>query len=176
MSDGKFSLAPLRSFSDFHGDSSCYSWPHSSDSQRLQSRIVKNLLYYQTNYILWSIVLLTFFWIKFPYSVSVGCLAFIGSVIAIGYLGAHAQQGSKQKTRGWAVILAAIGFLFIILYCLGAILVFFLAVGSPCLSVLLHASVRKRNFKNKLANKVETLGFKSTPAGVLLHALGMMDN
>ncbi|KAJ4931926.1 hypothetical protein JOQ06_010362 [Pogonophryne albipinna] len=38
--------------------------------------------------------------------------------------------------------------------------------------VLVHASVRLRSLKNKLENKLESIGLKRTPMGILLEALG----
>lgn len=38
--------------------------------------------------------------------------------------------------------------------------------------VLVHASMRLRNLKNKLENKLERIGLKRTPMGLLLEALG----
>lgn len=38
--------------------------------------------------------------------------------------------------------------------------------------VLVHASVRLRSLKNKLENKLESIGLKRTPMGLLLEALG----
>lgn len=42
--------------------------------------------------------------------------------------------------------------------------------------VLIHASFRMRNLKNKMQNKVEAVGFKKTPMGVLLKALSQETN
>lgn len=39
--------------------------------------------------------------------------------------------------------------------------------------IFLHASMRLRNLKNKLTNKVESLGLKRTPMGIILEALGL---
>lgn len=39
--------------------------------------------------------------------------------------------------------------------------------------VVLHASLRLRNVKNKIASKVEYIGILRTPMGLLLEALGM---
>jgi len=39
--------------------------------------------------------------------------------------------------------------------------------------VVLHASLRLRNVKNKIASKVEYIGISRTPMGLLLEALGM---
>lgn len=48
---------------------------------------------------------------------------------------------------------------------------------TPLLSVLptvilVHASLRLRNLKNKIENKIESIGLKRTPMGLLLEALG----
>ena len=37
----------------------------------------------------------------------------------------------------------------------------------------IHASMRLRNVKNKLVNKMEVIGLKRTPMGLFLEALGM---
>lgn len=36
-----------------------------------------------------------------------------------------------------------------------------------------HASLRLRNIKNKLVNRVETLGIKRTPMGIFLEEFGL---
>lgn len=38
--------------------------------------------------------------------------------------------------------------------------------------ILVHASLRLRNLKNKIENKMESIGLKRTPMGLLLEALG----
>lgn len=38
--------------------------------------------------------------------------------------------------------------------------------------ILIHASLRLRNLKNKIENKIESIGLKRTPMGLLLEALG----
>lgn len=38
--------------------------------------------------------------------------------------------------------------------------------------VLVHASLRLRSLKNKMENKLESIGLKRTPMGLLLEALG----
>ncbi|CAH1264413.1 ARL6IP5 [Branchiostoma lanceolatum] len=52
------------------------------------------------------------------------------------------------------------------------LLVFVFGITLPLLVVLVHASMRMRNLKNKLSNKVESIGIKRTPMGILLEALG----
>lgn len=47
---------------------------------------------------------------------------------------------------------------------------------SFCIPVIfVHASLRLRNMKNKLENKMETAGLKTSPMGILLEALGQQE-
>jgi hypothetical protein len=39
--------------------------------------------------------------------------------------------------------------------------------------IFIHASLRLRNIKNKVANKLEYVGVKRTPMGLFLEALGL---
>lgn len=41
----------------------------------------------------------------------------------------------------------------------------------PLLLMFIHASLRLRNLKNKLENKMEGIGLKRTPMGIVLDAL-----
>lgn len=43
------------------------------------------------------------------------------------------------------------------------------------LVIFIHASLRLRNVKNKLANKIEGMGLKRTPMGVILNYFGMKE-
>jgi hypothetical protein len=38
--------------------------------------------------------------------------------------------------------------------------------------VVVHASLRLRNLKNKVENKLESIGLKRSPMGLMLEALG----
>jgi hypothetical protein len=39
--------------------------------------------------------------------------------------------------------------------------------------IFIHASLRLRNVRNKLVNKMEVISLKRTPMGIFLEALGM---
>jgi hypothetical protein len=41
--------------------------------------------------------------------------------------------------------------------------------------IFLHASMRLRNIKNKLSNKIETIGITRTPMGFILENLGALN-
>lgn len=62
---------------------------------------------------------------------------------------------------------------YIVYHQFAAILILIFAMSLAVISVLIHASVRKRNMKNKLANTAESLGLKATPVGELLDHLGL---
>ena len=40
-------------------------------------------------------------------------------------------------------------------------------------AVLLHASLRLRNIRNKITNRMESVGLRRTPMGLFLDELGM---
>ncbi|XP_022250987.1 PRA1 family protein 3-like, partial [Limulus polyphemus] len=61
---------------------------------------------------------------------------------------------------------------YFIVYMLGAVIVFLFGIGLPLLLMIIHASMRSRNLRNKLTNKIETVGLRKTPMGVFLEALG----
>ena len=39
-------------------------------------------------------------------------------------------------------------------------------------AILVHASLRMRNIKSKISNKIEFVGLKRTPMGLILEGLG----
>uniref|UniRef100_A0A6I8P791 PRA1 family protein n=1 Tax=Ornithorhynchus anatinus TaxID=9258 RepID=A0A6I8P791_ORNAN len=60
----------------------------------------------------------------------------------------------------------------LVLWAVGGAGVFLLGIAGPVLLILVHASLRLRNLKNKIENKIESIGLKRTPMGLLLEALG----
>ncbi|KAH8020561.1 hypothetical protein HPB51_002510 [Rhipicephalus microplus] len=61
---------------------------------------------------------------------------------------------------------------YFIVHVLGSVVVFLFGILLPIVLVFIHASMRLRNIKNKLTNKIETIGLKKTPMGLFLDALG----
>ncbi|XP_012865815.1 PREDICTED: PRA1 family protein 3 [Dipodomys ordii] len=53
----------------------------------------------------------------------------------------------------------------------GGVMVFVFGITFPLLLMFIHASLRLRNLKNKLENKMEGIGLKRTPMGIILDAL-----
>lgn len=81
---------------------------------------------------------------------------------------------------------------YFIMYMISSLFIFFIGILLPftgaidkiinlitvrnCLSILaifIHASLRLRNIKNKIVNRVENLGLKRTPMGIFLEELGL---
>lgn len=69
--------------------------------------------------------------------------------------------------------LTAIFFLgYSLVYVFDCVLIFLLATLFPVLLMFLHASTRQRGLKNKIADKLDSLGLKKTPMGIFLDYLG----
>lgn len=62
---------------------------------------------------------------------------------------------------------------YFLVYMLGSVLVFLFGILLPICIIFVHSSMRLRNIKNKLSNKMETIGLKKTPMGIFLESLGM---
>ncbi|CAG2121103.1 unnamed protein product [Medioppia subpectinata] len=60
----------------------------------------------------------------------------------------------------------------VIVYLFSSVLVFLIGILLPLFLVLLHASLRTRNLKNKITNTMETVGITKTPMGLLLDSFG----
>lgn len=72
-------------------------------------------------------------------------------------------------------VLTVIGvfiFTYFAVYLMDAVSVFLMATLFPIVLIFIHASLRQRNLKNKLNDKMESIGIKKTPMGVVLDFLG----
>ena len=97
-------------------------------------------------------------------------LAFAG-VTAAGNSGAQVAQ-FKQDHPIVALMALFLG-AYMIVYLLDGIVVFLFGVLLPISATFIHASLRMRSLRNKLANKMEQVGLKGcTPMGMLLDSLG----
>uniref|UniRef100_A0A8C0HJR1 PRA1 family protein n=2 Tax=Chelonoidis abingdonii TaxID=106734 RepID=A0A8C0HJR1_CHEAB len=77
-----------------------------------------------------------------------------------------------RRSYPGASLLAVLGSAYGLVSILGGSEVFLLTVALPISMILIHASVRLRNLKNKIENKIESIGLKRTPMGLLLEAMG----
>ncbi|XP_052418579.1 PRA1 family protein 2 [Carassius gibelio] len=164
---------PFRTLDDFLLGSARFSVPDVRNLDRWNNRIINNLLYYQSNYFASSVAFLLIVGYFQPLKLILGA-----SVVILLFLGFVWVAENKAVIRRFrrnhpSLSLAAIlGSSYLILSVLGGVAVFLFGIAFPILMILIHASVRLRNLKNKLENKLESIGLKRTPMGLLLEALG----
>uniref|UniRef100_A0A3B4XGY6 PRA1 family protein n=1 Tax=Seriola lalandi dorsalis TaxID=1841481 RepID=A0A3B4XGY6_SERLL len=156
---------PLRSLDDFLLSSARFAVPDVRDLDRWNNRIINNLLYYQSNYFLSA---LGFLFI-------VGLALMVVTLLFLGFVWTAENQAPVRRFRRnhpsiCVLVILLASYLFISV--LGGVCVFLFGIAFPVLMVLVHASVRLRSLKNKLENKLESIGLKRTPMGLLLEALG----
>uniref|UniRef100_A0A3P9LBJ3 PRA1 family protein n=1 Tax=Oryzias latipes TaxID=8090 RepID=A0A3P9LBJ3_ORYLA len=163
---------PLRSLDDFLLCSARFAVPDVRDLDRWNHRMINNLLYYQTNYLLimlcWGLV--GYFQ---PFQMFVGVT--VVSIAFVGFVFAAENQATVRRFRRnhpYVSVTAVLLATYLFMLALGGVAVFLFGIAFPVLTVCIHASVRLRSLKNKLENKLESIGLKRTPMGLLLEALG----
>ncbi|KAM5221000.1 PRA1 family protein 2 [Ctenodactylus gundi] len=166
-------LPPLRALDDFVLGSARLAVPDPRDPQRWCHRVINNLLYYQTNYL-----------VCFGFALALAgymhllhvLLSMLAVVVALGVLvwAAETRAAVRRCRRNHpaACLAAVLVFGLIVLWVAGGACTFLLSIAGPVLLILVHASLRLRNLKNKIENKIESIGLKRTPMGLLLEALG----
>ncbi|KAI3360316.1 hypothetical protein L3Q82_014629 [Scortum barcoo] len=164
---------PLRSLDDFLLSSARFAVPDVRDLDRWNNRIINNLLYYQSNYFMCALGLLLIVGYFQPFQLLVG--AMVVTLLFLGFVWAAENQALIRRFRRNQPSLAVSGILlasYLFISVLGDVAVFLFGIAFPILMILIHASVRLRSLKNKLENKLESIGLKRTPMGLLLEALG----
>ena len=168
-------LAPLRPLDDFILSGARFQIPDVQNEDRWFNRIVHNLLYYQTNYFLASVIIFLLVSFAHPREMAAGIVAI--SVILAGFLYAQRQQAGLARFKRQHPVMTSVGVFasgYFVIYQMGYIVVFLLGVVLPLAFVILHASFRLRNVRNKLANATEALGLaKKSPMALFLQELGI---
>ncbi|XP_014203921.1 PRA1 family protein 3 [Copidosoma floridanum] len=169
---GSLELPPLRSLDDFILESARFQIPNIKDLDKWGNRVVNNLLYYQTNYFFTSVVIFICVGLIHPAKMIIGMLAtmVVLSVFAYISMEGRAVHALKKKYPGIGIVFMLLAGCFLT-YTLGSLLVFFFGILLPFSVIFAHASLRLRNIKNKLVNKIEGIGLKHTPMGVFLEQL-----
>ncbi|XP_076870152.1 ADP-ribosylation factor-like 6 interacting protein 5a [Brachyhypopomus gauderio] len=169
-------VSPLRPWADFFPGSDRFAKPDLHDLPRWNNRVVSNLLYYQTNYLLLAISVFLIVGFTNPISMFTGAAVvaslFYGSVWA-GENKAVIKSFKKENPTLFVFLVMVASYLVISLF--GGVMVLLLGIKLPLLLIFAHASLRLRNMKNKLENKMESAGLKKTPMGILLEALGQQE-
>ncbi|XP_020362875.1 PRA1 family protein 2-like [Oncorhynchus kisutch] len=164
---------PIRTLDDFVLDSSRFAVRDIPHLERWNNRIINNLLYYQSNYFVSFLTFLGIVGFLWPFHLFLG--ATVVTLIFMGFVWAAENQVPIRQLRRNHPSLALgaiLGASFLFITVLGGVSVFLFGIAFPILLILIHASVRLRILKNKLENKLENIGLKRTPMGLLLESLG----
>ncbi|XP_015229009.1 PREDICTED: PRA1 family protein 3 [Cyprinodon variegatus] len=173
----KMELAPLRPWGDFFPGADRFSKPEFGDLTKWNDRMISNLMYYQTNYFI--VVLIVFLFVGFlnPFGMFLGgtvvSLVFAGSVWA-GENKAIIKNFKRKNPTLFVIGVMATSY-FLLSLC-GGVMVFIFGITFPLLLILIHASLRLRNIKNRLENKIEGVGLKKTPMGMLMDLLDQQED
>ncbi|XP_076124443.1 ADP-ribosylation factor-like 6 interacting protein 5a [Alosa pseudoharengus] len=172
----KVEIAPLRPWDDFFPGSERFGKPDVRDLAKWNNRVVSNLLYYQTNYLAMAIVVFLLVGLTNPFGMMLGgivvTLVFMGSVWAAENKAMIKSLKRQNPTLFVFVVMLASYFLMSLF---GGVMVFIFGISFPILLIFAHASLRLRNMKNKLENKIEGAGLKKSPMGIILEALGQQE-
>ncbi|KAG5274328.1 hypothetical protein AALO_G00134890 [Alosa alosa] len=172
----KLEIAPLRPWDDFFPGSERFGKPDVRDLAKWNNRVVSNLLYYQTNYLAMAIVVFLLVGLTNPFGMMLGgivvTLVFMGSVWAAENKAMIKSLKRQNPTLFVFVVMLASYFLMSLF---GGVMVFIFGISFPLLLIFAHASLRLRNMKNKLENKIEGAGLKKSPMGIILEALGQQE-
>ncbi|XP_041701006.1 PRA1 family protein 2-like isoform X1 [Coregonus clupeaformis] len=165
---------PIRTLDDFVLGSARFAVPDIRHLERWNNRIINNLLYYQSNYFLSFLTVLGIVGFFRTFHLFLG--ATVVTLIFMGFVWAAENQAPIRQLRRNHPSLALgaiLGASYLFLTVLGGVSVFLFGIAFPILCmILIHASVRLRSLNNKFENKLESIGLKRTPMGLLLESLG----
>lgn len=143
---------------------------------RWNNRVISNLLYYQTNYLLLAIAVFLIVGFLNPLgmftAMAVVTAVFLGALWA-GDNKAVINNFKRQNPTAFVIMVMVASYF--VLSLLGSVTVFMTAITLPIILIFIHASFRLRNMKNKLENKMECAGLKRSPMGLMLEALGQQE-
>jgi hypothetical protein len=174
-----FELAPLRAWNDFLGGGARFQLPNFQDSEKTTKRIVNNLLYYQSNYML--IYGILFCTVGFT-NLQQFLLGFMSAATVTGVCVLLANSTSPYtrsirafffRDHPYVALALLIGAIYVLFHMIGGLLLFALGVMLPVCLIILHACLRLRNVRNKISTKMELVGVKHTMMGFMLERLGV---
>ncbi|XP_069499910.1 PRA1 family protein 3 [Ambystoma mexicanum] len=165
-------VAPLRPWEDFFPASDRFSRPDFKDISKWNNRVVSNLLYYQTNYLVVAAAVITVVGFLSPVNMMLGAIVVILVFMGFVWTSQNKEFIRKFKKQYPTVFVMAILISsYFVISLFGGVMVFIFGITFPLLLAFIHASLRLRNLKNKLENKMEGVGLKKTPMGIVLDAL-----
>uniref|UniRef100_A0A8C7WT01 PRA1 family protein n=1 Tax=Oryzias sinensis TaxID=183150 RepID=A0A8C7WT01_9TELE len=126
---------PLRSLDDFLLCSARFAVPDVRDLDRWNHRMINNLLYYQTNYLLSALVLLLIVGYFQPFQMFVGVT--VVSVAFVGFVFAAENQATVRRFRRnhpYVSVTAVLLATYLFMLALGGVAVFLFGIAFPVLS------------------------------------------
>ncbi|KAK5895014.1 hypothetical protein CesoFtcFv8_011644 [Champsocephalus esox] len=172
----KMELAPLRPWDDFYPGTDRFAKPEFGDVTKWNNRVISNLMYYQTNYFAAAVVVFLIVGFLNPFGMFLG-----GTVVALVFMGSvwagenqAMVKNFKKKNPSVFVVCVMVTSYFLLSLC-GGVLVFLFGITFPLLLILIHASLRLRNMKNKMENRIEGVGLKKTPMGIIMDLLDQQE-
>ncbi|XP_041702483.2 PRA1 family protein 3 [Coregonus clupeaformis] len=169
-------LAPLRPWDDFFPGADRFAKPDFGDLAKWNNRVISNLLYYQTNYFAVAIVVFLIVGFLNPLGMFLG-----GAVVSLVFMGSVWAGENKnfiknfKKKNPTLFVIAVMGTSYFLLSLCGGVMVLIFGITFPLLLILVHASLRLRNMKNRLENKMEGVGMKTSPMGIILDLLDQQE-
>lgn len=136
-------FAPLRSLDDFLMESARFQIPQYRDLEKWGNRVVKNALYYQTNYFILAAIELIIIGFVQPTKIVLGFVAIAAVFYALLMVYGPNKSASTQQLQGvnkYAVLGLLLGIAYIFLYMFDAVLLVIFAVLLPISSKLLMTS------------------------------------
>ncbi|VDO58482.1 unnamed protein product [Schistosoma margrebowiei] len=151
---------PLRSFNDFLGFGARFSIPREC---KWNGRMVSNLIYYQSNYFLLSLVIIMLLSALNPISVLTGLLVICLPLMILLFLDTQTLNTINQPKILVPVCIV-----------IAMLLIRFIS-GIIFFSLCLHALCRQRNLKNRVCKLVESVrsGEQKTLMGYMLEVFGV---
>ncbi|XP_068602602.1 PRA1 family protein 3-like [Brachionichthys hirsutus] len=174
--EAKMKLAPIRPWDDFFPGTDRFTKPEFGDLAKWNNRVISNLMYYQTNYFALALVVFLIVGFLNPFGLFLG-----GAVVALVFMGSvwagenkTVIKNFKRKNPTLFVLVVMVTSYFVLSLC-GGVMVFIFGITFPLLLILIHASLRLRNMKNRLENKIEGAGLKKTPMGIIMDLLDQQE-
>ncbi|XP_048403647.1 PRA1 family protein 3-like isoform X2 [Stegostoma tigrinum] len=166
-------FAPLRPWDDFILGSARFAQPDFRDLAKWNNRVISNLLYYQSNYLVMAVCIFVLIGFLSPLEIILG-----GAVVVLIFMGSmwasenKAAIGHFKRRYPTTFVLSILLMSYFFISIVGGVMVFLFGITLPLLLMFVHASLRLRNLKNKIENKMEEVGLKKSPMGIFLNALG----
>ncbi|XP_055372258.1 PRA1 family protein 3 isoform X2 [Condylostylus longicornis] len=162
-------LAPLRRFDDFTAK---FELPAFNDLEKWGNRVVKNLMYYQTNYFALFIAVYIIMLIANPTKIICGLIVKAAIIATTVYYFSIDGRTTNENSYKWAILAAPLFIGYLLLTWFDALLLSAFTLLLPFCLTFVHASLRLRNIRNKVANTMESFG-PATPMSVFLKTINV---